>query len=262
MTADPRFSIVTIAYNDLPGLRRTVASVDGQTDQDWEHLIVDGGSTDGTAAWLRELPEDERRSWTSESDRGIYDAMNKGLDRSNAELIVFMNSGDCLSHDRVLELVSASQRADHWAWAYGSVRFTDTSGRACGAYSFDPFDRTKFVMGINWIPHATVYMTRELAARVGRFREDLGTSADQEVLMRGLLHSAPFVISWFLADFEQGGISQSTGPRERELIWHRMRAETGQLWKSSRLADRVVSELLSMLTFARIVAKRLGAGRS
>jgi glycosyltransferase involved in cell wall biosynthesis len=261
VTASPRFSIVSIAFQDQAGVQRTVASVDDQTCQDWEHLIVDGGSTDGTAEWLRRLPKDERRAWTSEPDRGIYDAMNKGLARSAGDLIVFLNAGDCLSHARVLELVDQSQRQEAWQWAYGAVRFTDSSGRAQGAYCFDPFHRLKFVMGINWIPHATTYLSRELTSRIGRFREDLGTSADQEYLLRAASFVDPFAISWFLADFETGGISHATGPRERELIWHRMRAENGQLWKGSRAADRLVSEVLSLRTPARTLAKRLGSSR-
>jgi glycosyltransferase involved in cell wall biosynthesis len=260
MMSGPRFSLITIAFNDLPGLKRTVASIESQTLEDWEHVIVDGGSTDGTVEWLESLDPDARRRWTSGPDQGIYDAMNQGLARSGGQLVMFPNSGDCLADDRALSMISASQNENGWEWAYGAVRFTDSEGRPTGAYVFDPYNRTRFVMGINWIPHATVCVSAGLAGRLGAYRLDVGTSADQEYLMRAARLADPHVISWFIADFERGGVSQTVGPRDRELVWHRMRETSGTLWRGSKVMDRAVSEILSLRTPSRILAKRLGTG--
>lgn len=253
----PRFSIVTIAYNDLEGLRRTVASVDAQDHASYEHLVIDGASTDGTGDWLARLPEDPARSVVSERDRGIYDAMNKGLRAARGEIVIMMNSGDTFSAPDTLSLVDASQAEHGWEWAYGAVRMTDTAGRPIGAYSFDPFKAHLFTLGLAWIPHATVAVTRALADKLGPYREDMGTVADQEYLMRAAAVVPPHVITWFLADYEMGGVSQQGSARGRELAWHRMRAETGQLWRGSRWADRAVAETLALGQVLRSVAKRV-----
>ncbi|GAA4556764.1 glycosyltransferase family 2 protein [Pseudonocardia xishanensis] len=255
--APPRFSVVTIAYNDLAGLRRTIASVDAQQFTSYEHLVVDGASTDGTVEWLRGLAENPARTIVSEPDDGIYDAMNKGLRSARGEIVIIMNSGDTFSSPQSLGTIDASQVEHGWEWAYGAIRMTDTTGRPIGAYSFDPFKAHLFTLGLAWIPHASVAVTRELALKLGPYRADLGTVADQEYLMRAAAIVPPHVITWFLADYEMGGVSQSGSARQRELAWHRMRAETGQLWRNSRLADRAVAETLALGQVLRSVAKRV-----
>lgn len=264
MNSRPRFSIVTIAYNNLEGLRRTTRTVEGQIESSYEHIIVDGGSSDGTAEWLGSLPQDARRTFISEPDSGIYDAMNKGVHLAHGELIVMLNSGDTFSDEHTLDRVWRDHDAHHWVWAYGAIRMTDSEGNARGAYTFDPFNRKRFVMGLSWIPHCSVFMDRGLCGLLDSYRLDLGTTADQEFLMRALHHHEPRVITWFLCDYEMGGISMTTGPHQREMDWHRMRAVSGHLWRGHRVADRLISEVLAMKTPARSALKRLGreTGRS
>jgi len=258
VTSVPRFSIVTIAYNNLEGLRRTTRTVESQLEGNYEHIIVDGGSSDGTLEWLKGLSQDPRRAWISEADSGMYDAMNKGLRGARGKLIVMLNSGDGFSDEQTLGRVWQDYELHRWTWAYGAVRMTDAEGRPRRAYTFDPFNRTRFVMGLSWIPHCTVFMERGLCEHLDSYRVDLGTFADQEFLMRALQRQEPRVITWFLCDFEIGGISMTTGPRKRELDWHRMRAASGHLWHGSAIADRLISEILSWKTPAQKALQRLG----
>jgi glycosyltransferase involved in cell wall biosynthesis len=86
-------SIITINYNNLEGLKRTVESVVNQTWQEFEYIVIDGGSTDGSAAYI-ESQNDNIDYWVSEPDKGIYNAMNKGIAKVTGEYVVFMNSGD------------------------------------------------------------------------------------------------------------------------------------------------------------------------
>jgi len=96
------FSIVTIHFNDLEGLRRTADSIIGQTDQSsFEWIVIDGGSTDGSVDYLASL--DRIDILVSEKDAGIYDAMNKGLARSTGIYVWFMNAGDTLHRNDVVE---------------------------------------------------------------------------------------------------------------------------------------------------------------
>ena len=91
-----KLSIVTICYNNLDGLRLTRESVACQTWNDFEWIVIDGKSDDGTADYLASL-DPQPACWVSEKDNGVYDAMNKGLARAKGEYVLFLNSGDALS---------------------------------------------------------------------------------------------------------------------------------------------------------------------
>lgn len=103
-----RYSIITINYNDKEGLKRTVVSVLNQTHTDYEFIIIDGGSTDGSVDVIQKY-EDDITYWVSEKDNGIYHAMNKGVAKAQGEYCIFMNSGDCFHSSNVLESVSKYQ---------------------------------------------------------------------------------------------------------------------------------------------------------
>ena len=98
----PKLSIITINYNNLEGLQRTVESVVNQTWQEFEYIIIDGGSTDGSVEYI-ESQNEHFDYWVSEPDEGIYNAMNKGILKTTGEYLLFLNSGDCLFSDTVLE---------------------------------------------------------------------------------------------------------------------------------------------------------------
>ena len=99
-----KFSIITINYNNCEGLRRTIESVVNQTCRDFEYIIIDGGSTDGSVDVIKRYA-DNIDYWVSEPDGGIYNAMNKGVAVAKGEYCLFMNSGDCLYNDSVIERV-------------------------------------------------------------------------------------------------------------------------------------------------------------
>jgi glycosyltransferase involved in cell wall biosynthesis len=102
-----RYSIITVNYNNVEGLRRTIESVTSQTCRDFEFIVIDGGSTDGSAEVLKAYDKDIDY-WVSEPDRGIYQAMNKGVAQAHGEYLNFMNSGDCFYDGQVLERLTAS----------------------------------------------------------------------------------------------------------------------------------------------------------
>lgn len=99
-----KLSIITINYNNCAGLQKTIDSVIAQTWRDFEWIIIDGGSTDGSKE-LIEKYQDYFSYWCSEPDKGVYNAMNKGIAIANGEYLNFMNSGDCYTSDDVLKNV-------------------------------------------------------------------------------------------------------------------------------------------------------------
>ena len=99
-----KYSIITINYNNKDGLEKTILSVINQTCQDFEYIIIDGGSTDGSVDVIKKYA-DRIDYWVSEPDKGIYNAMNKGIIKAKGEYLNFMNSGDCFYDNEVLSNV-------------------------------------------------------------------------------------------------------------------------------------------------------------
>ena len=97
-----KYSIITINYNNKEGLERTIQSVLGQISKDYEYIIIDGGSTDGSVDVIRQYA-DHISYWISEPDKGRYNAMNKGIRQATGDYLNFMNSGDTFHSSSVLE---------------------------------------------------------------------------------------------------------------------------------------------------------------
>ncbi|WP_230406417.1 glycosyltransferase family 2 protein [Flavobacterium fluviale] len=98
----PKLSIITINYNNIDGLKRTVESVLNQSWRDFEYIIIDGGSTDGSDAYI-ESQSGNIDFWISETDKGVYNAMNKGIVKATGEYLLFLNSGDHFFNNEVLK---------------------------------------------------------------------------------------------------------------------------------------------------------------
>ena len=98
-----KISIITINFNNLEGLKKTMFSVFNQTWQDFEFIVIDGGSTDGSASFIKEH-SNTLTYWVSEPDKGIYNAMNKGIVKAKGDYVLFLNSGDFLHNETTLEL--------------------------------------------------------------------------------------------------------------------------------------------------------------
>jgi Glycosyltransferases involved in cell wall biogenesis len=105
-SAGLKFSVITVTRNDLLGLRETIDSVLSQNGINYEHIVVDGASSDGTVAYLSTIHRGGFK-WISEPDSGIYDAMNKSLRLVDGDYIVFLNAGDSFSRDDALEKVQS-----------------------------------------------------------------------------------------------------------------------------------------------------------
>ncbi len=123
----PLFSVITVCYNDFHNLQRTSSSVLGQGNTSFEWIVVDGNSKDGSPQFLENIA-DPRLMWRSEADRGLFDAMNKGMDRANGRYLIFMNSGDTFFDSNTLDAVRVAINSAQTepAFVYGdSIDFTE-----------------------------------------------------------------------------------------------------------------------------------------
>ena len=188
-----KLSIITINYNNAEGLRKTIASVASQTYADIEHIIVDGGSTDGSVEVIREYeqslasrlsPLASNLKWLSEPDSGIYNAMNKGIKMANGEYLLFLNSGDYLVDANTLKNVF--EDANDVDIIYGDRINVWKDGLERNRDSF-PDHITGYFLYRGMISHQASFIKSDLFVKYGLYREDLKYGADWEFFLRTFL---------------------------------------------------------------------------
>ncbi len=115
----PLISIITVVFNDKNNIKKTILNVTNQIYSNFEYIVIDGGSTDGTAEIIKKY-ENKIDYWLSEKDNGIYDAMNKGIDLARGDWVNFMNSGDIFYSRLVLKSLFAHQKYKNVQIIYGN----------------------------------------------------------------------------------------------------------------------------------------------
>lgn len=120
MKYHPRISIITVVYNDLPNIEKTILSVINQTYSNIEYIIIDGGSNDGTTDVIKKY-EKHLYYWCTEADKGIYNAMNKGVKKATGDWIAFINSGDYYYNNEVFDLIFSSDSIKEADVIYGNM---------------------------------------------------------------------------------------------------------------------------------------------
>jgi len=205
-----KISVITVCLNSERTIGYTLESFFNQTYADKELLVVDGGSIDRTVEIVRSFPGTQLRIW-SEPDRGMYDAMNKGLRFFDGDAVGFLNSDDTFHNPTALASIAAGlSSADV---VYGDLVFVSDhdSKRPLRTWKAGPYHRRSFQLG--WLPpHPTFYIRRELAKRIGPFDADYGSAADYDFMLRAMeLHDPRiFYVPRTLIDFQHGGKSTAT----------------------------------------------------
>ncbi|WP_081818912.1 glycosyltransferase family 2 protein [Arthrobacter sp. UNC362MFTsu5.1] len=197
-----KISVITIAYNDLEGVRKTVNSVQQQSYAEIEHIVVDGGSTDGTREFLESL--DGSVQWVSERDNGRYDAMNKGAKIASGDLLWFMHSADIFHSNSSTDFVAYEFSKNKFDWGYGLSRIVDDKD-TLGIAGQIPFEHARFLIGGKIIPHQASVFSREFFWALNGYDTEFGLTADQEFMMRASMESLPSVWAEVLCDFDAGG---------------------------------------------------------
>ena len=157
----PKLSVITIVYNNASAIERTMLSVLNQTYPNIEYIIIDGASTDGTLEIIKKY-ESQLAKLVSEKDKGIYDAMNKGLALSTGDYVLFMNSGDEIYETQTVEKIFAT--ADNADIYYGETEMYDENWNSLGQRRHqapESFNWKSFKYGMS-ISHQAIYMKRRL----------------------------------------------------------------------------------------------------
>ena len=226
MNTFPKVSVVTTTYNDIENLKRILAEVKKQTYPNIEHIIVDGGSTDGTVELLKELEEKEpgRISWMSEKDNGIYDAINKGICMATGDIV-----GCCFDRyadEGVLMRMVEIMEKEGTDGVHGDLCYMD------GDRIVRKWHQGQGVIRSGWMPgHPTLYLKKEVYDRFGLYRTDYRISGDYEFMVR-ILYKDKVKLSYIpevLVYMSHGGTStNSLGAYvESMLEGHRALKENG-----------------------------------
>ena len=211
-----KLSIITINYNNRDGLQKTIDSIVSQSFKDFEWIVIDGGSTDGS----RELIEQhaERFSyWVSEPDKGVYNAMNKGIVQAKGEYINFMNSGDGFASSTILEeIFSASHTADV---LYGYMMRGGLDGEVNNLSMMKP-NLTWIDFYQDGLPHQATFIKRSLFNQFGLYDENLKAVSDWKFFVNAFVYhkTTSEFIPKKIAVYAEGGISDVMGLEERKRV--------------------------------------------
>lgn len=207
-----KLSIITINFNDREGLDKTIQSVINQTYKDFEYIVIDGASTDGSVDVIKKYA-DRLTHWVSEPDTGIYNAMNKGTRLAQGEYCLYLNSGDFLAADDVLEKAF-------------SHNFTEDIV-SCNCLDFDekyewlkvpPRNVSLFTFMGGSLPHPTSFIKRELLNRLGGYNESYRIMSDWCFFLEAVVvqNCSYRTLNVLLSKFNCFGISSTSSAIETE----------------------------------------------
>ena len=202
----PRLSIITIVYNNVADIERTLQSVINQSYKNIEYIVIDGGYTDGTLEILTKHKANIQQL-VSEPDKGIYDAMNKGLALATGDYVLFMNSGDELfASDTVEKVFASGDDADIY---YGETEMINAEGESLGQRRHkapEKFTWRDFKYGMS-ISHQAIYIKKSLTAPYNNTL--YGLSADIDWILNAAKRAKKIVnVHAYLAKYLVGGMSK------------------------------------------------------
>ena len=217
-----RFSIITICFNSEKTIERTIKSVLAQTCKDYEYIIVDGCSKDSTLDIVKKYEPlfEGQMKWKSEPDKGIYDAMNKGITRSSGDIIGIVNSDDWLEPD-ALEKVQAAIEANHNnmdALYCGGINYHLVGGGVKKwPVNIKALHRDAKMYLVSGVRHPGLFVPKGIYERLGDFNEAMKLSADADFMLRCYYAGVQFVdIKVIVSNMSEGGFSTGGTKQARE----------------------------------------------
>jgi glycosyltransferase involved in cell wall biosynthesis len=205
----PVLSIITINYNNKTGLEKTIRSVSSQTEKQFEFIVIDGGSGDGSPEVIEKFRPMVTFS-VSEPDRGIYDAQNKGITNATGKYLLFLNSGDTLFDETVVEDFYKFVSGNEKGIVYGNTNLVDPGGKKSNLYC-PPEALTRQFFFQNMINHQACFIKRELFFKYGLYSLLYKFCADFDFFVKVFINS-PQEYQYFnciVCNYEVGGYSSA-----------------------------------------------------
>ena len=255
-TSMPKLSIITINYNNASGLRKTIESVISQTSHDYEYLVIDGGSTDGSMDVIKEF-SNNITYWVSVPDNGIYNAMNKGIKAAKGEYCQFLNSGDILASLGVTEKMLICMPNDGIVLGNMLKKLPNGKIHRDKGPGFQKPTFLTFYRGT--INHSAAYIKRSLFYKYGMYDENLHIVSDWKwyLFVVGLNNESVSYINTDLTLFEMSGISNSNLELDKlerqkvldELIPANILADYNLHWQNIDQVSRIKRYIIPRFIF-------------
>jgi len=213
-----RVSIITICYNSEATIRETIASVLSQSYSDIEYIIVDGASKDSTCEIVRSFG-DKISIFVSEPDKGIYDAMNKGVKLATGDVIGILNSDDFYADANVISDIVSIFKNTGAQGVYADLVYVDRENinKVTRTWKSGNYEEGKFLFG--WMPpHPTFFVKREVYEAYGHYTTELRSSSDYEFMLR-VIHKEKISIGYLprvITKMRVGGQSNVTISNRRK----------------------------------------------
>lgn len=254
-----KISLITITYNSDKTLADTIRSVISQTYPNIEYIIVDGASKDNTVSIINEYEPsfNGRIKWISEPDKGLYDAMSKGIRMATGDIVGILNSDDFFTSNDILQKVANAFLQDTKLDAvYGDVHFVHPSNlnKCVRYYSSKVFKRS--LMKLGFMPaHPSFYIRKECFEKYGMYKTDYKIAADFEFLLR-VIYKAKIKTQYLPVDMvtmRTGGASTSGIDSHKQIMKEHLRAfrENGLYTNSLLLSLRYIYKVQELL-FSKI----------
>lgn len=226
-----KISIITVCYNSAGTIEDTIKSIISQNHADLEYIIIDGGSTDNTLEIINKY-KDKIAKIISEPDKGIYDAMNKGIGLTTGEVVGIINSDDFYEHYTVLdEVVNCFENSKIDA-CYGNIKYVDRLNidKQVRFWKAGHYEKKKLNSG--WImPHPAFFIRKEVYNRLGLFNLDFRIAADYELMLRFLKNNIEVqYLDVTLVCMREGGFSGQSF-KQRQKGWNELK----RAWTTNNL---------------------------
>lgn len=220
-----RLSIITINRNNAAGLEKTMQSVVSQSFKEFEYIVVDGASNDGSVETIKKYESQfVHLKWVSEPDAGIYNAMNKGIRMATGDYIQILNSGDCLAADNVTErMLEALDKTGNPSIFYGNMVKCFPDGRRYVDNGYGGQEVTFLLFYLGTLNHDPTYIRRNLFEKYGFYDEDLKIVSDWKWFMQAIIEGGedPKYVDINVTLFDMTGVSESNAAlvkEEREVV--------------------------------------------
>ena len=255
-----KLSIITVSYNSEKTIYDTIKSVYNQDYDNIEYIIVDGNSSDNTTNIIKEFEPkfNGKIKWISESDKGIYDAMNKGLMMATGDIVGILNSDDFFTSDDVISTVNETFEKYNPDAIYGDIHFVndDNLNKIVRYYSSKIFKRG--LMRFGFMPaHPSFYIKKECFDKFGLYNTTYKIAADFEFLLR-TIYIGRIKTQYIAKDFvtmRTGGISTSGINSHKQIMKEHIRAFkennvfTNRVLLSMRYVHKIFEIILSKIKY-------------
>lgn len=204
---NPKITVITVSYNVLSTIEKTILSVINQTYRNIEYIIIDGGSSDGTVDIIKKY-EDKLAYWISEPDNGIYDAINKGIDKANGEWVATLNSGDTYLDNNVIDIIveNITDFKSSTDIFHGKIKMIYDNSRAIERTP----QKAESLYRKMCLFHPTCFVRAELY-KIRRYNIKYKIASDYDFLRWCLINNYKFhYIDSVIVNFAVGGISDTT----------------------------------------------------